>query len=178
MPDSTTSEVVGDPGLRRVNALSPTEFRTEFARCLDVDRWVRALESERPFASREALLAAADSHARHMTDDEVRTAIARHPRIGERASGDDTESTWSRGEQSAVTADGADSEAAFKAANADYEARFGHIYLVCASGRCSEELLADLRNRMNNDPATETRVVAGEFRKIALLRVGKVLDGS
>ncbi|MBB6170880.1 2-oxo-4-hydroxy-4-carboxy-5-ureidoimidazoline decarboxylase [Nocardiopsis mwathae] len=178
MPDSTPGEAVSDPGLARVNALPPAEFHTEFARCLDVDRWVRALAAERPFASREALLAAADTHARGMTDDEVRTAIARHPRIGERAQGTDTESRWSRGEQSAVTAAGADAEAAFRAANAAYEARFGHIYLVCASGRSSQELLDDLKRRMDNDPAAETRVVADEFRKIALVRVGKVVDGS
>ncbi|WP_017625182.1 2-oxo-4-hydroxy-4-carboxy-5-ureidoimidazoline decarboxylase [Nocardiopsis chromatogenes] len=176
MPESPTPRAAGDPGLDRVNALSSPAFREEFARCLNVDRWVEALDAERPFATREALLAAADAHASPLTAAEVDAALSRHPRIGEKASGKDTESRWSRGEQAAVTAGGQDTEQAFKAANAAYEERFGHIYLVCASGRSPEDLLADLKTRLDNDPAREKEVVGGEFRKIALLRVEKVLD--
>lgn len=162
-----------DPAIARVNALTAEEFRTEFAQCLDIPRWVEELERARPFRDRESLTAAADARAAAITDDEVAGALARHPRIGERADGKDTESAWSRGEQSGVsdTAQGR-----FQAANAAYEERFGHIYLVCASGRSGEELLADLDGRLGNDPATESRVVAGELRKIALLRVAKLLE--
>ncbi|MGI5118442.1 2-oxo-4-hydroxy-4-carboxy-5-ureidoimidazoline decarboxylase [Marinactinospora thermotolerans] len=174
MPESTDTGV--DSGLSRVNALSAEEFQTEFARCLDIDRWVTALERERPFNDRTALFAAADAHARTITDDEVAKALARHPRIGERATGRDTESAWSRGEQAGVDTGRSDVRDAFQAANAEYERRFGQIYLVCASGRSGEELLADLTDRLGNDPATEARVVADELRKIALVRVEKVLD--
>ncbi|MDA2802980.1 2-oxo-4-hydroxy-4-carboxy-5-ureidoimidazoline decarboxylase [Nocardiopsis suaedae] len=176
MPESPTPRPTGDPGLDRVNALSSPAFREEFARCLNVDRWVEALDAERPFATREALLAAADAQASPLTAAEVDAALSRHPRIGEKASGTDTESRWSRGEQAAVTAGGEDTEQAFKAANAAYEERFGHIYLVCASGRSPEDLLGDLKARLGNDPAREKSVVGEEFRKIALLRVEKVLD--
>ncbi|MFW5419575.1 2-oxo-4-hydroxy-4-carboxy-5-ureidoimidazoline decarboxylase [Nocardiopsis sp. CNT-189] len=175
---SSAADRNGGPGLARINALTSDDFRAEFAQCLNVDRWTAALDAERPFASREALLAAADAHAAQMSDGEVDTAISRHPRIGEKASGSDTESRWSRGEQSAVTAGGDAAAQAFAEANAAYEARFGHIYLVCASGRSPEELLTDLKERMGNSAEQEKRVVAGEFRKIALLRVEKVLDNS
>lgn len=176
MPETPTSGSTGDPGLDRVNALSSPAFREEFARCLNVDRWVAALDAERPFGSRRELLAAAEAHASPLTVPEVEAALSRHPRIGEKASGGDTESRWSRGEQAAVTAGGDSTEQAFKAANAAYEERFGHIYLVCASGRSPEDLLGDLEARLDNDPEREKRVVGEEFRKIALLRVEKVLD--
>lgn len=162
--------------LERLNALPADAFRAELARCLDIDRWTGALEQARPFADRAALLAAAGAHAEHLTDAEVGTALARHPRIGEKSAGADTESRWSRQEQSAVSDAGAPAEQAFAAANAAYEERFGHIYLVCASGRSPEDLLADVEKRLGHSPAEEKRVVAEEFRKIALLRVEKVLD--
>jgi 2-oxo-4-hydroxy-4-carboxy-5-ureidoimidazoline decarboxylase len=174
--DTATGPAPADPGVRRVNALSDDGFRAEFARCLDVDRWVEALLAARPFADRAALLAAADEHARALTAAEVDAALARHPRIGERPAGGGTESAWSRGEQAAFAGGTADVQRAFAEGQAAYERRFGRIYLVCASGRTDRELLADLRQRMDNDPDTEARVVAAELRRIALLRTGKVLD--
>ncbi|WP_046469061.1 2-oxo-4-hydroxy-4-carboxy-5-ureidoimidazoline decarboxylase [Allosalinactinospora lopnorensis] len=176
MPDSVAGDAVSDPGLKRVNTLAPEEFRAEFARCLDIDRWVEALLNKRPFASRAALLDSADAHARLITDDEVASALARHPRIGERASGRSAEAKWSRGEQSAFAEGEAGVQQAFRTRQAEYERRFGQIYLVCASGRSSEELLADIEARMDNDPAAEARVAATELRKISQLRIGKVLD--
>ncbi|MFC4560879.1 2-oxo-4-hydroxy-4-carboxy-5-ureidoimidazoline decarboxylase [Nocardiopsis mangrovi] len=176
MPDSTAPAGVADPGVRRVNGLSDARFRTELAQCLDVDRWVNALLRERPFADRAALVAAADAHARAITDDEAAAALARHPRIGERAPGADTAAGWSRAEQSGFARDEPAVREAFAAGQAEYERRFGRIYLVCASGLSGAELLDGLRERMGNSPAAEARVVADELRKIALLRVGKVAD--
>ncbi|WP_285757882.1 2-oxo-4-hydroxy-4-carboxy-5-ureidoimidazoline decarboxylase [Nocardiopsis ansamitocini] len=164
-----------DHAVERLNALDPQEFHAVFAACLDIDRWVRALEAERPFASADALVSAADRHAAAITPEEVGTAIARHPRIGEKAAGSDTESAWSRAEQAGVSLADARTAASLSRGNTDYEERFGHIYLVCANGRSGDELLADLNSRLSNDPAAETRVVAEEFRKIALVRVRKLL---
>ncbi|GAA3755440.1 2-oxo-4-hydroxy-4-carboxy-5-ureidoimidazoline decarboxylase [Spinactinospora alkalitolerans] len=178
MSDSTRAGAVTDSGLARINALDAEAFRTEFTQCLDIDRWVNALESGRPFGTRRELLDAADARAREITDAEVAEALARHPRIGERARGRGTEAAWSRGEQAGMDSAQDEVQEAMRAGNAEYERRFGQIYLVCASGRSSEELLADLRGRLDNDPGTEARIVAEELRKIALLRVGKVLDAS
>ncbi|MFC3995497.1 2-oxo-4-hydroxy-4-carboxy-5-ureidoimidazoline decarboxylase [Nocardiopsis sediminis] len=175
MADSTAPAEVADPGVRRVNELPDDRFRAELAQCLDIGRWVEALLSARPFADRAALVAAADAHARTITDDEADAALARHPRIGERAPGKDAEAAWSRSEQSGFADGEAAVREAFAAGQAAYERRFGRIYLVCASGLSGTELLDGLRARMGNDPAEEARVVADELRKIALLRIGKVL---
>ncbi|QVQ51813.1 2-oxo-4-hydroxy-4-carboxy-5-ureidoimidazoline decarboxylase [Spiractinospora alimapuensis] len=178
MSDSP-SDPLADPGLARVNDLPPEAFRVTFAQCLNVERWVEALLAERPYTDRPALFDAADRHARGVTDDEVDAALARHPRIGEKARGSGQESAWSRGEQARFGSTGgstASGEDEFQRAQVAYEARFARIYLVCASGRTREDLLGDLRSRLDNDPATERRVVADELRKIALLRIGKALD--
>jgi 2-oxo-4-hydroxy-4-carboxy-5-ureidoimidazoline decarboxylase len=68
-----------------------------------------------------------------------------------------------------------DNVGAFAAANAEYEAKFGHVYLVCASGRSGEELLKILRERLDNDPATELGVAGRELLKIAELRLAKAV---
>ncbi len=182
MPESAPAgrESGPDPGLDRLNALSEKELCVRLSQCLDVERWVRALASEAPFVDRTALLEAADRHARSITGDEVARALARHPRIGERVGGGDTESAWSRGEQSAFAADTDDAsvrvQRIFAHAQREYEAEFGQIYLVCASGRSSRELLTDLVDRLFHDSDTELRVVGDELRKIAGLRLVKLLE--
>ena len=133
--------------------------------CLAVPRWVRAVLDGQPYDSPEALFAVAEREAATLTAGEVELALAGHPRIG-----DKTGSATSRAEQSGV--DNADE---FLAANREYEQRFGRIYLVCAAGRGGEELLADLKERLGNDPDTELAVTVRELGKIALLRLAKVI---
>jgi 2-oxo-4-hydroxy-4-carboxy-5-ureidoimidazoline decarboxylase len=184
MPETTASPPghASDTGLARLNALSPAELRTELAQCLDIERWVEAVASAAPYADRRDLLAHADEHARAVSTDEVASALARHPRIGDRAEGESTEAAWSRGEQSAFAADTDDAsvrvQRIFEFAQREYEDRFGQIYLVCASGRTSRELLADLVGRLDNDQETELSVVGNELRKIAGLRLEKLLDAA
>ncbi|GHD14670.1 2-oxo-4-hydroxy-4-carboxy-5-ureidoimidazoline decarboxylase [Nocardiopsis kunsanensis] len=169
-----------DPGLARLNALTTESLRTELAQCLDIDRWVEEVAAGAPFPDREALLSHADAHARGITGEEVAGALARHPRIGEKAEGKGTEANWSRGEQSAFASGtddaGAKVQRIFAFAQKEYEDRFGQIYLVCASGRGPRELLADLVERLYNDRGTELAVVGDELRKIAGLRLVKLLE--
>ncbi|MGW4523142.1 2-oxo-4-hydroxy-4-carboxy-5-ureidoimidazoline decarboxylase [Amycolatopsis sp. NPDC004378] len=149
------------------NAADATEVRPALTACLAVPRWVDAILDHRPYASLGALQAAADLP---LSSDEIRQAMAAHPRIGEKPKQAGTEGDWSRSEQSGV--DNAD---AFAAANAEYEAKFGHVYLVCASGRSGEELLKILESRLDNDPATELAVAGRELLKIAELRLAKAV---
>ncbi len=159
------------PDLEGFNSAPAAELRPLLTDCLAVPRWVDALLAGRPYADVDALLAASDRHA-ELTDDEVHAAIGGHPRIGERAAGSGVSAKWSADEQSGVTASLADR---LLAANDAYEDRFGHIYLVCATGLSGERLLADLAARMGNPPDVELRVVNRELAKIAALRLRKVL---
>ncbi len=139
--------------------------------CLDVPRWVETLLARRPFGDLAALLAASEALT-PLRPDEVEQAMAAHPRIGEKAGGKSTEAGWSRSEQSGVDGDAARE---FAAANAEYEATFGHVFLVCASGRSGAELLENLRSRLSNDPGTELEVAGQELAKIAALRLEKAV---
>ncbi|WP_232376265.1 2-oxo-4-hydroxy-4-carboxy-5-ureidoimidazoline decarboxylase [Amycolatopsis aidingensis] len=154
-------------GLAEFNTADPERLRPLLTECLAVRRWVDAVLAGRPYPDHPALLAAADA-ATPLLPDEIRGAMKAHPRIGERAPA----ASWSAGEQSGVDDETAES---FRAANLEYERRFGHVYLVCASGRSGAELLADLRTRLANDPGTELTVAGRELIEIARLRLGKAV---
>ncbi len=129
-------------------------------------RWAEQVEAGRPYGSPGALQ---DAAAAALTDADLDPALAGHPRIGERAGG------ASAREQAGVAAAGDDVRAALAAGNTAYEQRFGHVYLVCASGRSAEDLLATLRSRLGNDPATERRVALGELAAINRLRIAGMI---
>jgi 2-oxo-4-hydroxy-4-carboxy-5-ureidoimidazoline decarboxylase len=162
--------------LAELNAAPADDLRATLLACCDVPAWADAILDGRPYADAPALLAVADRAARSFTPAEVDRALAAHPRIGERAPGRDTGAAWSRQEQSGVSRDER-TQAELVGANRDYEDRFGRVFLVCATGLSAEEILAAARRRLRHDDATEAAVVADELRKIALLRLGKVLAG-
>ncbi len=159
--------------LEELNQAPGDELTATLLACCDVPAWAVALRDARPYADEQALLALADERARSFTPAEVDRALAAHPRIGERARGASTEAAWSRQEQSGVAED---AQAELLAANQAYEARFGRVFLICATGLSAEAILASARARLDNDDATEAAVVAEELRKIALLRLRKVID--
>jgi 2-oxo-4-hydroxy-4-carboxy-5-ureidoimidazoline decarboxylase len=154
------------------NSAPEAELRPLLTECLAVPRWVDAMVAGRPYASMDALLAASHVAAQGLSDEEVLGAIAGHPRIGERQKTGGVSAKWSRSEQSGVDSSQADRLAA---ANAAYEDRFGHIYLVCATGLSGAEMLDNLSSRMDNPPDVELRVVNDELAKIAALRLQKLI---
>ncbi len=164
--------------LSEFNAASYNVVTAALTACCDVPDWVAAVRDGRPFAEVEDVADVADKAAREFTPADVDRALAAHPRIGERApqAGQDSrETAWSRQEQAAVAVD-SDTSAALRAANRVYEDRFGRVFLICATGLSADEVLAELHWRLSNDVTSEAAVVAEELRKIALLRLRKVLD--
>lgn len=106
-------------------------------------------------------------------------AFSHHPRIGERKGAlrqSERGSAWAAGEQSGVERADDDVRSALAAANREYEQRFGYIYIVCATGKSAEEMVAAARKRLRNDPDVEVRTAAEEQRKIMRLRLDKLLD--
>jgi 2-oxo-4-hydroxy-4-carboxy-5-ureidoimidazoline decarboxylase len=141
--------------------------------CCGSRQWVDEVLAQRPFVDADALLDASDVAIAGLDETALADALAGHPRIGERPAGPGGE--WSRQEQSGVTTATADVLAEIVRANGDYERRFGRVYLVCATGRSADELLAICRSRLTNDPDTESRVVRSELAKITRIRLGKLL---
>ena len=157
------------------NAAPAEELTQSLLACADVPSWADTLVRQRPYRDIDTLLTTADTAAREFRNAEVDKALAAHPRIGERAEGASTEAGWSRQEQSAVDNTESTQQALLRG-NQTYEERFGRVFLICASGLSGEQILAALRERLDNDAETESAVVATELRKIALLRLRRLLD--
>jgi 2-oxo-4-hydroxy-4-carboxy-5-ureidoimidazoline decarboxylase len=138
--------------------------------------WVDALVNARPFGTLDAVLARSDEVLGGLDWPEVLAALAAHPRIGERAAGRDRESTWSRQEQAGTSAAPDGVAAALRAGNLEYEQRFGHVFLICATGRTAEQMLVALTERLDNDDANEHGVVRRELAAIVRLRLEKTLQ--
>lgn len=156
-------------GAARLDALGVADLRRLLHEVCASRRWVDAVVAGRPFRSADSLYAVADGALAALDEADLDEALAGHPRIGERAEG-----AASRREQARVTGD--ETLAALAAGNREYEERFGHVYLVCASGRTGEELLAVLRSRLTHDPLTERRVVREELGRINRLRLERLVE--
>jgi 2-oxo-4-hydroxy-4-carboxy-5-ureidoimidazoline decarboxylase len=137
--------------------------------CLAVPRWAEDVLAGQPYADREALIAAADRAARELTDEELDQALSGHPRIGERGG------TRSQREQSRVDPTVGDTAARLAAGNAAYEDRFDRVFLIRAAGRNTEEIMAELQRRLQNDEARERAETVDNLRQIALLRLDAAL---
>lgn len=161
--------------LEEFNSTAADRLRPALAACCDVPRWVDAILAKRPYGDRAALTAVADQLLRELDDNEVDRALQAHPRIGDRPQGAGAEASWSRNEQSGVGADPAVRQELAEG-NRQYEDRFGRVFLICATGLSAAQMLDSLRTRLTHDDATEAAVVHEELRKIALLRLSKVVE--
>lgn len=159
--------------LAQFNALPAADAERDLLACCAATAWAREVAAGRPYRDVLALRAAGDRAARGLTWPDVAQALSAHPRIGERPAGDDRESAWSRREQAGVTES---AKAALAEANRAYEERFGHVFLIFATGKTDEEMLAAARARLTNDEETEQGVVRNELRKIALLRLERLVS--
>lgn len=137
---------------------------------LAVPRWVEDVASHAPFESLEQLVLVAYTEATPLAPDEIAQAIAHHPRIGEKPTGEGTSQAFSRAEQ------GSSEELAdeIAAGNRAYEERFGRVFIIRAAGRTRAEILAELNRRLQLDDETELVIVGEQLRDIALLRLQKL----
>ena len=166
--------------LKQLNALAPEQAAAEFLKCCGSRVWANALSDARPFIDADALFHKADSVWWSLGENEWLQAFRAHPKIGEQkaaASQSEQARSWSAQEQSGVHDAATETKKALAAGNQEYEKRFGFIFIVCATGKTSKEMLAILYERLRNDPATELRVAAEEQRKITRLRLEKLLNG-
>jgi 2-oxo-4-hydroxy-4-carboxy-5-ureidoimidazoline decarboxylase len=143
----------------------------ELRACNAAPRFAAELVAGRPYRDVGTLVGRAEEVARSLPWDEVLIALAAHPRIGDRVHGDSTEAMSSRTEQSSLTgADDATRQALLEG-NRRYEERFDHVFLIRASGRSPEEMLAELDRRLGNDEETERAEVTEQLAQITALRV-------
>jgi OHCU decarboxylase len=165
--------------LGELNRLPSTHAETEFLKCCGSPRWARAMTAARPLANVDDLLTKADSTWRSLGSEDWLEAFRAHPKIGEKkaaAAQSEEARKWSAQEQSGIRDAAATTMAALAEGNRDYEQRFGFIFIVCATSKSSEEMLAILQARLQNDAETEIAAAAEEQRKIMRLRLEKLLQ--
>jgi allantoicase len=161
--------------VRYINTL--VDPMNDLLSCCGSLKWAEAITKARPFASWDELTALADRTWSKLGSEDWMEAFGAHPRIGESVipSGLGMTRAWTSDEQSGTSAASPETMNALAEGNREYEKKFGHIYLVCATGRSADDMLANLRERMKNDAATELRVAAEEQRRITALRLEKLV---
>jgi OHCU decarboxylase len=167
-------------GLDRLNSLRAAEAELEFLKCCGSKNWAHRMTEQRPFAGVPELLSKADDHWRSLGAADWLEAFRSHPKIGEKKAEQaqsETARVWSEQEQAGTRDSAMETMLALADGNQTYEKRFGYIFIVCATGKTSEQILDILRERLLNDPDSELRNAAEEQRKITQLRLKKLVVG-
>jgi OHCU decarboxylase len=167
--------------LHSLNSLSLAEAEKELLKCCGSKEWAQRLLAERPFESLADLSAKAERVWWTLEPRDWLEAFHSHPKIGEKKAVTATTpeaQRWSADEQAGINSSAPATVHALADLNRVYEDKFGFIFIVCASGKSSEEMLAMLRERLENDRDEELRIAAGEQARITQLRLSKLLAGS
>lgn len=158
-----------------VNEAKATEMLRS---CCGASRWIAGMVKRRPFRTPDVALRVANEVWGTLEEKDWIEAFDHHPRIGGTKgtlAQDRRGSFWSEQEQSGAKAAPNDVKSELQQVNENYERRYGFIYIVSATGKTAEEMLADAQSRMHNDKTTELRIAAEEQRKIMELRLKKLL---
>jgi 2-oxo-4-hydroxy-4-carboxy-5-ureidoimidazoline decarboxylase len=149
-----------------LNNAKDSMAREVFLQCCSSDAWVNRMLESRPFESAQELFNCANTHWQNLTQEDYLQAFDGHPKIGELAAG----------EQTQVNAASEDVLQTLAQGNADYQDKFGFIFIVCATGKSAQQMLALLLERIENDHDTELLNAAEEQRKIFQLRLQKLME--
>ena len=165
--------------LARWNSLDHAAAAREALPCCGSHAWACALASRRPIADEASLIEISSSVWLALPEEAWQEAFNSHPRIGHKhaQTGTTKESLrWSAQEQRVALSDEDVTRLALEEANQRYEQKFGRIFIVCANGKTSSEMLTILEERMQNDAATELREAAEQQRQITQLRLHRWLE--
>lgn len=166
-------------GLQNLNALPEPSAREVLLRCCGSSRWVSEMVRKRPFRDEAELFEVSRKIWNGLEREDWLEAFRHHPRIGDKNSllKFATTRLWASSEQSGVSSAREETLEALAEGNRLYEEKFGHIFIVCATGKGAEEILELLRTRLSNAPAQELTIAAEEQDKITRLRLEKLLKG-
>ena len=165
--------------LAALNDLSAEKAKAAFLDCCGSTRWAERMAAALPFPMLEDLFVKAESIWFSLAASDWLEAFAAHPKIGSRKSAparNDRSAKWSAGEQAGMNAADQEVREQLDQVNRLYEEKFGFIFIVCATGRSANEMLAIARARYGNTVETELRLAAEEQRKITEIRLTKLLE--
>jgi len=161
-----------------LNSLPAAEATKELLQCCGSTRWARQMAEARPYAALEALIASASEIWRSLDRNDWLEAFRSHPKIGEKKAAEPVSGQarqWSGQEQAGVVTASQETVDSLATLNRAYEQKFGFIFIICATGKTSGEMLSALRERLEHEPADELPIAAAEQSKITELRLKKLL---
>jgi OHCU decarboxylase len=164
--------------LQQLNSSASGEAEQEFLKCCGSRNWAKQMVAARAYRSQDELIANAERLWWSLGPPDWLEAFHSHPKIGEQKAAAETAveaQQWSAAEQSGIRDSAQQTLAELALLNREYEEKFGYIFIVCATGKSSEEMLAILRQRLTNDASEELRIAAAEQARITELRLRKLL---
>lgn len=167
---------MNSPDIAAFNEQEEGEVRVRLLTCLDLPRWADEVLASRPYGDIDQLEDKFTEVAATMTDEELERALARHPRIGERADPAKHDASHSSREQSGVDREDADVVRQLEDCNRAYEARFGRVFIIRAAGRDAHEILDLLRLRLDNSDEAERAETIHQLTQIAVIRNREALS--
>ncbi|MGW5469068.1 2-oxo-4-hydroxy-4-carboxy-5-ureidoimidazoline decarboxylase [Streptomyces chartreusis] len=160
------------PGLARFNALEEHAAHAALHEACASTAWVRRLLAGRPYATTDALFAASDAATAELTAEDLAEAMAGHPPIGRPKPGDPTSAREQRGMAGASE----ELKAEMLELNLAYQDRFGHVFLICATGRTGEQMRDAVKERIGNSPEQEREIVRTELGRINRIRLARIVE--
>ncbi|MFE9771926.1 2-oxo-4-hydroxy-4-carboxy-5-ureidoimidazoline decarboxylase [Streptomyces sp. NPDC005931] len=160
------------PGLARFNALEEHAAHSALHEVCAATAWVRRMLAGRPYAAPGDLYAAGDAATAGLTADDLAEAMAGHPPIGRPRPGDPTSAREQRGMAGASD----ELKAEMLELNLAYQDRFGHVFLICATGRTGEQMRDAVKERIGNSPEQEREIVRTELGKINRIRLARLVE--
>ncbi|MFE4023913.1 2-oxo-4-hydroxy-4-carboxy-5-ureidoimidazoline decarboxylase [Streptomyces sp. NPDC059101] len=160
-------------GLTRFNTVDASEAQAALHEVCASRAWGSKLLARRPYATTDALFTASDAATAELSAEDLAEAMAGHPPIGRPKAGDPT----SNREQSGMAGASDDLKAEMLELNLAYQEKFGHVFLICASGRTGEQMRDAVRNRIDNTPEQEREIVRVELGKINRIRLNRIAEG-
>jgi allantoicase len=167
--------------LEWLNWLTAEEAAQELRQCCGSKQWAEKISIDRPYSTIAGLITHADRVWWSLTHNDWLEAFRSHPKIGEKKASDNVSAQsrhWSGQEQAGVTSASQEAVDSLAALNSAYEQKFGFIFIICATGKSSAEMLAALQERLQHDTDTELRLAAAEQAKITGLRLKKLLTSA
>jgi OHCU decarboxylase len=168
---TTSDRDVTPSGVAALNDLAPQDAFQALLGCCASERWAEDMQACRPYRSEAAVHDHAEAAFAALTPEDWRQAICAHARIGAPRAGDERGAA----EQAGASSASAEERAALRAGNERYEAKFGHVFLIRAHGLDAGRMLAALNERLDNAPARELEIAAGQQREITRLRLQTLL---
>ncbi len=160
-------------GLVRLNSADDESAKRLLGEVCASRAWARAVLAGRPYADPDALFAASDAAMAALSADDLGEAMAAHPRIGRPAPGDPVSAREQRGMAGASD----ELRAELLELNLAYQERFGHVFLICATGLTGEQMRDSAAARIGNTPERERGIVRTELGKINRIRLARLTEG-